>query len=478
MSHAVVSGECWAIMSDENTTEAESNKQQSDSQRSSRFREIADRLDNETADGETGSNPTEETRTDSQADEASGAEKSSENTVEDIDVGLSRRTDQDDDSEDAAADSWEWIDDDNETTERPPNGEQSAAASSGTTSSSETTESSQQLGQQEGGPSPDQQRAQPDQPEAPDDPRDHLEEQDDSSVKANLSNETAADSTESPVTGNTEIESEKISAVDSITDTTSDTESGPDQTPSNKKNQDKTKGRIWDSQSPSSAQTDEPSLDSEFRTEMDAASTGTGEFTDTSTEYSSDGLPDHVELTPETTVLVQSGSQDDRTKKICQRLLYDDLDHPQPSVLLVRYQQMDIEELRQIAAEASQTKVISVGYAQDVPTPLEDAVETVNITNPNDITRLGIIISGTIDQWSKTDNNISFCYESLNVLLNYKDVKSTFRFLHVLLRKLRRGDAVAHFHADPLAGDPQSINTLKPLFDEIISIDSMGVTVE
>jgi len=147
-------------------------------------------------------------------------------------------------------------------------------------------------------------------------------------------------------------------------------------------------------------------------------------------------------------------------------------------VLLVRYQQMNAEELRRIAAEAARTKLVSVGYAQEVPAPLADTVETVKINNPNDITRLGIVVSGTIDQWSGADENISVCYDSINVLLNYKDVKSTFRFLHVLLRTLRRGDAVSHFHVDPLAGDPQSINTLKPLFDEIITIDAMGVTVE
>ena len=466
-------------MSDENTTETESNKQQSDSQRASRFREIADRLDSETDDRETDSSSAGQTQADSQADEANGAENSSEETAENIDVGLSRRAAQDDDSEDATVDSWEWIDDSNETTERPPNGKQSTAASPETTSSSETAESSQQAEQQQSGPPPDQHESQPNQPELPDDPQNHPEEQEDSPVKTSPDDETVATSPEPPATGANENESAEISIGGSTTETaTSDTESGPNQTASGKNNQSKTKGRIWDSQSPSTTQADEPSLDTEFATDMDAAPTDRGDFTGGATERSSDGLPDHVELTPGTTALVQSGSQDDQTETICQRLLYDDLDHPQPAVLLVRYQQMEVEQLRQIAKEASQTKVISVGYAQDVPAPLEDAVETVNITNPNDVKRLGIVVSGTIDQWSKTDSEISFCYGSINVLLNYKDVKSTFRFLHVLLRTLRRGETVAHFHADPLAGDPQSINTLKPLFDEIISIDSMGVTVE
>lgn len=310
----------------------------------------------------------------------------------------------------------------------------------------------------------------------PDDSWEWIETEDGGETSEETEGDGRADATDAEPTATAETESESREASKSesaVATETSDTESVPERSASTASDQRKGKGRIWDSQTPVDS-----SSDSGPATDTNASSIDAEGFVDASAESGPEALQDGLALTPGTAILVESSSQDDRTETTCQRLLHDDLDHPRPSVLLVRYQQMNAEELRRIAAEAARTKLVSVGYAQEVPAPLADTVETVKINNPNDITRLGIVVSGTIDQWSGADENISVCYDSINVLLNYKDVKSTFRFLHVLLRTLRRGDAVSHFHVDPLAGDPQSINTLKPLFDEIITIDAMGVTVE
>lgn len=304
------------------------------------------------------------------------------------------------------------------------------------------------------------------------------EEEDETADATPTDRQTDATGIDPPTVGEAERASQTASETDPTAATgTSDAASASDSSEPAASGRRERKGRVWDSESEPTETAVEPSSDAGSPTDSAASSSAEG-FTDTSAEPAADALEDGVELTPGTTVLVESGSQDDRTETTCRRLLHDDRDRQEPAVLLVRYQQMDPEELRQIATEAARTKLVSVGYTQDVPSALADAVETVKITNPNDITRLGIVVSGTIDTWSDADERISVCYESINVLLNYRDVKRTFRFLHVLLRTLRRGDAVSHFHVDPLAGDPQSINTLKPLFDEIVSIDSMGVTVE
>jgi len=113
-----------------------------------------------------------------------------------------------------------------------------------------------------------------------------------------------------------------------------------------------------------------------------------------------------------------------------------------------------------------------------VPDAVTESVEVVSINNPNDITRLGILVSKTLDTWDDGDATTVVCYDSVNVLLEYKDIQSTFRFFHVFLGTLESAGAIAHFHADPLAGTPQKINTLKPLFDEVVSIDSMGIDLE
>jgi len=412
-------------MSDRN--EASADEQQSDARRSSRFRDLASRLDDETDERGTDADTAGETDDIGDRVDATGnADDDHDPTPADIEPELSRRTDREgDDAEDDAEpdDSWEWVDADD--------GEEA----------SEDTEDSEETDTTESEP-------------------------------------TATDDTETTKI-DADRESPEASAVDP-TDATEANDARPvsDRSESTTGDRRERKERVWDSRASPTETPADSSSDGRPAADVDAASsTGQG-ITDAAAEPAADEPHHGVDPSPGTTILVESGSRDDRAGTTCQRLLCDDLDRPEPSVLLVRYQRMDAAELRRIATEAARTKLVTVGYTQDVPAPLEDAVETVKINNPNDITRLGIVVSGTIDSWSDADGDISFCYDSINVLLNYRDVKRTFRFLHVLLRTLRRGDAVAHFHADPLAGDPQSINTLKPLFDEVISIDSMGMTVE
>ncbi|WP_371191420.1 DUF7504 family protein [Halorubrum miltondacostae] len=200
--------------------------------------------------------------------------------------------------------------------------------------------------------------------------------------------------------------------------------------------------------------------------------------TDASGSTEETSVLDRKQFDPGTNVLIQSESRSDRTQNGCHELLFGREENPDPHLLLIRYQQVDGEQLERIASEGHQIHVIAVGYAQSVPPAAERTVTVTQINNPNDITRLGIVVSRITQGWSDDGREIRVCYGSLNVLLNYRDVKNVFRFLHVFLSTFTKADAVAHFHADPLEGDPQAINTLKPLFDEVISMDSTGTYVE
>ncbi len=239
-------------------------------------------------------------------------------------------------------------------------------------------------------------------------------------------------------------------------------------------------GRIWDRD-----EADEVSSDAESIDPSDPATTDSGTAASASDRVAQGWNPDAdgesklpVDIEPGTSVLVQSESRDDRTDHACHELLEVGREGASPRVLLVRYQELDPDRLAQIAGNADRLKLIAIGYRQSVPASVDDVVDSVQITNPNDITRLGIVVSGTIDSWAIDDRPIAVCFDSLNVVLNYRDVKSTFRFLHVLLNTLHGGGAVSHFHADPLAGNPQDLSTLKPLFDEVVAIDSTGVHTE
>jgi len=187
--------------------------------------------------------------------------------------------------------------------------------------------------------------------------------------------------------------------------------------------------------------------------------------------------PPNLDLSPGTTILVQCGSQDAR-KHDARRDLLGVTEADDRNILLIQYRAMNPDRLAAIAEAAQRVKVITVGCSQTVPTAVSDTVEVVNINNPNDVTRLGILSTKTLDDWQPLDGEIAVSLDPLDVLFRYKSVEGTFRFLHIFLGKLSAGGAVSSFFVNPSASNPQDVNTLKPLFDHIMTVDAGGVDLE
>lgn len=187
--------------------------------------------------------------------------------------------------------------------------------------------------------------------------------------------------------------------------------------------------------------------------------------------------PDALTMTPGTSVLVECRTQDERKRQACTDLLCEY--HPGVEyALLVQYRELDPDRISQLADLVPNLHIVAIGYHQPVPSAYEDEVHVLSINNPNDLTRLGIVITGILDGWAETTGGRTCCFDSLNVPLQYQSVQSLFRFLHILLGKLREADIVAHFHVDPTSGDRREINVLTPLFDEVLSIDASGTHLE
>ena len=187
--------------------------------------------------------------------------------------------------------------------------------------------------------------------------------------------------------------------------------------------------------------------------------------------------PRNLDLSPGTTILVQCSSQDSR-KHEARRDLLGVTEADDRNILLIQYRAMNPDRLAAIAEAAQRVKVITVGCSQTVPTAVSDTVEVVNINNPNDVTRLGILSTKTLDDWQALDGGIAISLDPLDVLFRYKSVEGTFRFLHIFLGKLSAGGAVSSFFVNPSASNPQDVNTLKPLFDHIMTVDAGGVDLE
>jgi hypothetical protein len=111
----------------------------------------------------------------------------------------------------------------------------------------------------------------------------------------------------------------------------------------------------------------------------------------------------------------------------------------------------------------------ATGTATTTGTSANAVIET--LSNPGDLTGLGIQISEVLQQWQDNDNRTVACFHSLTSLLQYADVQTVYKFLHVLTGRFNTAGVTAHFHLDPGAHDDQTINTLKSLFDAVAEFD-------
>jgi len=98
--------------------------------------------------------------------------------------------------------------------------------------------------------------------------------------------------------------------------------------------------------------------------------------------------------------------------------------------------------------------------------------------NPADLTGVGITLSDYLSDWAGSDAGTIVCFESLTELLQYTKLKSLFRFLRVITRRIEHVGGFAHFHMDPSAHDQQTVATIRSPFDAIVDPDAAdGVAV-
>lgn len=126
--------------------------------------------------------------------------------------------------------------------------------------------------------------------------------------------------------------------------------------------------------------------------------------------------------------------------------------------------------------EVTRSATVSTDTAGEQPLPTPISIETV--TDPGDLTGLGIAISKYLSNWAGSPNRTVVCFHSLTTLLQYADLERVFRFLHLLTGRLKSADAVAHFHLDPGAHDAQTVNTLSQLFDVVVEHDDSDYTIK
>lgn len=192
----------------------------------------------------------------------------------------------------------------------------------------------------------------------------------------------------------------------------------------------------------------------------------------------------HGELAGASNTLVVASTSDSNVEDLCPELLT--VGEPDRTNLLwVTYTSTPDDCLRRWLQHAgerpAEMKILSVGdvmrsaaAARTGGGRMPTASVVDSLANPGDVTGLGIKISEQLQEWSRNDNQTVVCFDSLTTALQYVDLQTTYKFLHVLTGRFDTVDAIAHFHVDPDAHDDATVNTLKSLFDAVVEYTDEG----
>lgn len=111
-------------------------------------------------------------------------------------------------------------------------------------------------------------------------------------------------------------------------------------------------------------------------------------------------------------------------------------------------------------------RLVVGGQQGAVENPVLSAPGEVNVvTDPTDLKSLGTAIGRYVREWE--DDDLAVCFDSVTALLGTVNEQSAFQFVHLLVKRLEKAEAVAGFHLDPTAHDEATIKTFTELVDTV-----------
>ena len=105
--------------------------------------------------------------------------------------------------------------------------------------------------------------------------------------------------------------------------------------------------------------------------------------------------------------------------------------------------------------------------------------DTENIkraSSPVDLTGIGVKISQFFEEFlmKKSMQRTRLCINSLSTIIMYSNIRTVFRFLHVFTGRVKAANALGIYVVESEMHDPQTIATLKQLFDGMNEIKASG----
>lgn len=122
--------------------------------------------------------------------------------------------------------------------------------------------------------------------------------------------------------------------------------------------------------------------------------------------------------------------------------------------------------------ESTRGSAVSAGARTSGPVAAD--LQTTSVSDPGDLTGLGIKISQCLSSWEEEGAEVALCFDSLTTLLQFADLQRVFRFVHLLTNRVASAGARGHFHMDPNAHDEQAVATVRSLFDRVYELDADG----
>ncbi|WP_435358963.1 RAD55 family ATPase [Haloarchaeobius sp. DFWS5] len=90
------------------------------------------------------------------------------------------------------------------------------------------------------------------------------------------------------------------------------------------------------------------------------------------------------------------------------------------------------------------------------------------VSSPGDFTAAGMSSSRLLDIFDQRDVRTRVVVDSISTLLGQADVKTVFRFLHILSGRISAADGVGFATLDATQHDGQTNNTVRQLFDGLV----------
>lgn len=150
-----------------------------------------------------------------------------------------------------------------------------------------------------------------------------------------------------------------------------------------------------------------------------------------------------------------------------QRVLLISLDRLGPTRLELFLKRFGMEEVADLA---------HIGPMIDESLADNENIRMVRLSDPGDLTHLGISVSMIIADWNDSSDQITICLHSLTDMIQSVNDTRVFRFLHLLLARLE-DRAKLHVHIDANSHEREVFGIYGELFDVTVEVTQDGLQV-